>query len=140
MVPIRPARDPRHRVETIGALGEIFDELALRAVAAAAILIDHDIAVPHEMRGDLRAGERPGHADLDLTTGRDRLAVGRPLHDDRRRLVERNAVPCRTVDVGRKTYAVARPDHHLAMNDHAERDLLRRRQRLVGHAAPPSFR
>ena len=63
MVPTRPLAQlrPTSQVSVSNPsapLGEIFGELALRAVAAAAILIDDGIAVADEMARHLGPGHR----------------------------------------------------------------------------------
>ena len=129
--------DPGAGVVAVRPLGEVLRELALRAVAAAAILVDHDVAGAHEMRPRPRPRVigwlMPGSIS---ERERSRLAVGRPLQDAPA-AASRQRPPAdgRPVDVGRELNAVAHPHHHVAMHDDVVGDDLDR-----GGGAPRTAR
>ena len=69
------------------------------------------------MRRGLAPRHRLGHPGLDFGARPLALAVGRPLHDDRKRRLDRPPVDCRTIDVGREANSVAHGNHDIPMHD-----------------------
>ena len=111
------ADDPGAGIIAVFGIGNVFDELALRAVAAAAILIDHGIAGPDEMRRDIGAGHRLDLVATDLGTRALGLAIGRALHHDRERPRKRLPILRRQVDIGGEPDAVPHRHHDILQRD-----------------------
>ena len=107
---------PGQRVEAVFTFGQILDELPLGAKAAAAILVDHHIAMADKVAGHFRPGHGEVHPHLDFRAGSFALAIGCPLQDDRERTWVRDAIPGRAVDVGCEPDAIAHGDHDVAMD------------------------
>ena len=97
---------PGAGVVAVLAVGQVFDEAALRAVAAARVLIHDRIAVRGEIRGKVRARRRCAIGSGDLAAAGFAAAVRRAFDDDR---VWSGAV--RKVEVGGEADAVAHGDH-----------------------------
>ena len=78
---VRPrlTQDPRTGVVAVMAIGEVFDELAFGLVAAAAVLIDHHVAVAHEECSDIGARLRFLFRRRALGPARGSLVVRRTL-------------------------------------------------------------
>src|SRR5262249_35491511 len=113
---------------------EVLDEGALGAVATAAILVDHHVAVPDEVRRHLSARLRPRVARAALGAADLGLAVGRALQDHREGAVHGAAVPGGAVYVAGEAHAVAHRRHNVALC-HGVEALSGRRRGAAGGAA-----
>ena len=105
--------EPSAGVEAVVPLVQVFDELALGIVAAAAVLEDHHIARPHIDGGHLGAGLGTGLGDV--AEAGDVPPVGRALHD--RRETAGHGLPAArgTIDVGGELHPVAHGDADIAL-------------------------
>ena len=109
--------DPGAGIVAVLGIGDVFDEFAFRAIATAAILIDHRVAGVDEMRGDVGASHRLGFAAANLGARALRLAIGRALHHDRERTGKRLPILRRQIDIRGQPNAVAHRHHDVLQRD-----------------------
>ncbi len=120
--------DPGAAIIAVGAVAEIFDELAFRAIAAAAILIDHHIALPDEEMRHLGAALRCRLGHRQFRAADHIAAIGRAFENNRKSAGQRLSVLGRPVDVGGQMHAVAHPHLDRRFEDHIVADHLGRRR------------
>lgn len=112
-------RDPGHGVVAVLAFGEVFGEGSLRAVGAAAVLIDEGVAPLDEVCRHLGAAQGLGIGHAPLRSRGGGFVVGGALQDDGEGSRESGlaaALPAGCggqVDVGGQADAVAHRDHDI---------------------------
>ena len=114
----RLANDPGAAIETIQSIAEIFDELAFRAIAPAAVLVDHRIAAADEIACHLRPRSRLRIGERNLRSAGQMAAIGRAFQQHGERAVDRFTAAGRAVYVGGEAYAVAHRHHDRALEHH----------------------
>src|SRR5947208_14277946 len=116
--------DPGAGVVAIDTIAQILHIQAFRFVAAAAVLIDHDVTTAHEESGNLRAALWLLDRRRALGATVRRLVVRRALENDGETLLYWSAIAPGNIRIGRQAHTVAHRHHDVAENDDFEAWLL----------------